>query len=117
MITGGGEQTLAVHVFRIREHLRDASTMHYDRRRVGARRVEAPDCVWLRIEAERWKQIKPVAHRGGQYGSESGPETCALDELKWREQHPEALGIGKDRGDGASLDPIDQAATMMLLDE
>ena len=29
-IAGGGEQTFTVQIFRIREHLRDASVMHDD---------------------------------------------------------------------------------------
>src|ERR1700687_3958787 len=98
MIACGGEQALAVQVFRIREYLRDASTMHYDGRSAGTRRLDALDGARVRIGAEGWKQIQPVAHRGGQDGSESGPESRVLDELKRREQHPEPRRIGKDRG-------------------
>jgi hypothetical protein len=117
MIAGVCEETLAVQVFRIREHLRDASTMYYDGWSAGGRRFDALDCAQVRVGAEWWKQIEPVAHRGGQDRSESGPESQALDELKRREQHSKPRGIGKDRGHGASLDSFDQAATMITLDE
>ena len=40
-----------------------------------------------------------------------------LNELKRCEEHTKPRGIGKDRGDDASLNSFDQTATMMLLDE
>jgi hypothetical protein len=80
-------------------------------------RADGLDCARVRVGDERWKQIEPIAHRARHDGSESGPELHALNEHKRREEHPEPRGIWKDRGNGASLDSFDEAATMMLLDE
>src|SRR5579863_8684578 len=111
-ITGSREQTFAVHIFRIRKHLRDASTMHYNGRRAGARRG---DVLWRKqalIESERWEQIQPITHCAGQDGSKSRPEANSFDQRKRCENHSESARIWKDRADGVSFDSFDQAATM-----
>ena len=59
-IAGGGEQTFTVQVFGIREHLRDASVMHDDRR-----------VRWLAADGCSLASGREFASSGGRRSSQS----------------------------------------------
>src|SRR5271168_2171429 len=110
-ISGGREQTLAVQVFRIRKYLRDASVMDDDRRRIRARRG---GCFFdERALLRRRKKIQPIAQHARHDGSQSGPQTQAIDKCERCEKHSKAIWIRENRADGAALDSIEQRASVM----
>src|SRR5208282_3016406 len=116
-ITGGGEQTLTVQVFRIRKYLRDASMMHDDRRCVAARCDVCSLGERAQIGFKRREKIKPIVNHARHDGSQSRSQAKAIDKLKRREQHPKTTGVWENRADGAPLESIGEAAAMILLDE
>ena len=117
VIAGRGEQTFTIKIFGIGKHLRDASVMHHDRGRVSARCDGCCRGEWTRIRRERRQKIEPIAHRARDDGSQRRPQAQSIDQLQRRKKRAETIRIRENRADSATLQSIDEAATMIALDE
>ncbi len=89
--------------------------MDNDRWRIRSRRRS---CFFEeRALLRRRKKIQPIAHDARHDGSQSGPQTQAVDKCERCEKHSKAIRIRKNRAYGAALESIDQPASVMAFDE
>ncbi len=70
-----------------------------------------------RARLRRREKIQPIARDARHDGSQSGPQTEAIDQLEGHEKNFKTIWIRENRADGAALDSIDEPASVMAFDE